>query len=146
MERGYTGIGIYRGKYCDNIGTLWRSAQLFGVDFIFTIANRYTGHRTDTLKTPRHMPLFQFETYEEFNKAMPINAEIVCIEQNGKHTLSKANHPEQAIYLLGAEDDGLPEEIMRGNQTIEIETMRPRSMNVAVAGSIVLHDRYVKSL
>lgn len=146
MERGYTGIGIYRGKYADNIGTLWRSAQLYGADFIFTIANRYTGHRTDTLKTPRHIPLFQFQNYEDFQNSMPLNADIVCIEQGGKHQLAEANHPEQSIYLLGAEDDGLPEDVMRGNQTIEIETEQPRSMNVATAGSIVLHDRYVNKI
>lgn len=36
MKRGYFGIGVYHSKNADNIGTLWRSAAIFGADFIFT--------------------------------------------------------------------------------------------------------------
>ena len=32
--RGYFGIGIYASKVSANIGTLWRSADLMGADFM----------------------------------------------------------------------------------------------------------------
>ena len=35
--RGYFGIGIYGPKMTKNIGTLWRTADIFGADFMFTI-------------------------------------------------------------------------------------------------------------
>lgn len=41
MKKGYYGIGIYETKEETNVGTLWRSAQNFGADFIFTIGARY---------------------------------------------------------------------------------------------------------
>ena len=54
-------------------------------------------------------------------------------------------HPERAIYLLGAEDHGLPGEIMdKCHKIISIETIRTESFNVAVAGSIVMYDRFSK--
>ncbi len=34
---GYFGIGIYGPKMTKNIGTLWRTADIFGADFMFTI-------------------------------------------------------------------------------------------------------------
>lgn len=41
----YFGIGIYHVKNEENIGTLWRSANISGADFIFTIDRRYNGQR-----------------------------------------------------------------------------------------------------
>ena len=55
MKRGYFGIGVFHGKNEQNIGTLWRSANIMGADFIFTIGKRYSRQCTDTMKTPRHM-------------------------------------------------------------------------------------------
>jgi tRNA G18 (ribose-2'-O)-methylase SpoU len=61
--------------------------------------------------------------------------------------LSNFQHPEQAVYLLGAEDYGLPEKIMQKcHQIISIESVRLNCFNVAVAGSIVMYDRYQKGL
>ncbi len=52
-------------------------------------------------------------------------------------------HPRNAVYLLGAEDHGLNNEaIEKCHHLIKFET--PRSLNVSVAGSIVMYDRNVK--
>lgn len=60
MKRGYFGIGVYHPKNVINIGTLWRSANCFGADFLFTIGHRYKHQGSDTLKTYRHIPLYLF--------------------------------------------------------------------------------------
>ena len=53
-------------------------------------------------------------------------------------------YPEHAIYLLGAKDSGLLQDILgRCDDIIQIPASI--SLNVAVAGSIVLYDRNVKS-
>ena len=46
------------------------------------------------------------------------------------------------VYLLGAEDHGIPEEFMQGHQKVFIDTSL--CLNVAVAGSIIIYDRQTK--
>lgn len=57
-------------------------------------------------------------------------------------TLWRTAHPRQAIYLLGAEDHGLPPDVLaRCNSVVSLEAVCRPSYNVAVAGSIILYDR-----
>lgn len=143
MKKGYYGVGIFEGKESTNMGTLWRSAMNFGADYIFTIGARYSKQRTDTTKTWRHVPLFHFKDWEDFMAHLPKDSDLVFIEQaDGAVSLEKFAHPKQAIYILGAEDHGIPEDLMRGHRKVEIES--PMCLNVAVAGSIVMYDRQTK--
>lgn len=143
MKRGYFAIGIYEPKTETNIGTLWRSAHNFGADFIFTVGKRYGKERSDTTKAERHIPLYHYETFEDFKKHLPIGSELVFIEQTtGAINIKECNHPERAIYCLGAEDYGVPEDLMKGHRKVFIDT--PMCLNVAVAGSIIMYDRSVK--
>lgn len=143
MKRGYFAIGIYEPKTETNVGTLWRSAHNFGADFIFTIGKRYKKERTDTTKAERHIPLYHYKDIEDFKTHLPTGAEIVFIEQTtGARNIKETCHPERAIYILGAEDFGVPEEIMKGHQKVFIDT--PMCLNVAVAGSIIMYDRSIK--
>lgn len=138
--RGYFGIGVYHPKTTENIGTLWRSAHNFGADFIFTIGKRYKKQASDTTKAERHIPLYEYINFEDFKNHLPKGCRIVCIEQcDGAINLKAATHPETAVYLLGAEDYGIPEKLMFGHQKIFIDT--PMCLNVSVAGSIVMYDR-----
>jgi tRNA(Leu) C34 or U34 (ribose-2'-O)-methylase TrmL len=143
MKRGYFAIGIYEPKTATNIGTLWRSAHNFGADFIFTIGKRYIKERTDTTKAERHIPLNHYEDWQDFISHLPRGCELVCIEQvDGSRDVKSFVHPERAVYVLGAEDYGIPVDLMIGHQKIHIET--PMCLNVAVAGSIVMYDRSTK--
>lgn len=143
MNRGYFGIGVYHMKYEKNLGTLWRSAHNFGASFIFVIGKRYKRQGCDTTKAYRHLPLFEYPTYEDFHKTIPHQSRVVCIEQSEKSKdIKNFVHPESCLYLLGAEDSGIPEEIMFGKEIIHITT--PMCLNVAVAGSIIMFDRLIK--
>ncbi len=143
-KRGYFAIGIFEPKTETNIGTLWRSAHNFGADFIFTIGKRYKKERSDTTKTERHIPLYAYKDFYDFREHLPIGCELVFIEQaTGAKDLKESCHPERAIYILGAEDYGVPEELMKGHQKMFIDT--PMCLNVAVAGSIVMYDRTLKT-
>lgn len=142
-SRGYFGIGVYHIKTKMNLGTLWRSAFNFGASFIFTIGRRYEKQASDTIKTIKHIPLYEYLTYEDFYKAMPKDCILTMIEQaEGAKNLKDFKHPERTIYLLGAEDHGLPERIMKGHPKVFIDT--PMCLNVAVSGSIVMYDRSIK--
>lgn len=143
--KGYFGVGIYHPKTKTNMGTLWRASYLFGASFIFTIGRRYKGQCSDTLKTERHIPCYNYIDWEDFKNHIPKGCQPVCIELDKESTpLKKSSHPKQAVYILGAEDYGIPKEKMVGYQKVYIETKRPQSMNVAMAGSLVMYDRFMK--
>ena len=144
-KRGYFGIGIYHGKTESSIGTLWRSAAILGADFIFTIGRRYKKQASDTMKTPRHIPLFNYTDYDDFFRHVPYDCPVVAVElSDNSIPLERYIHPERCIYLLGAEDHGLPEIILtRCRDTVQL--IGDYCMNVATAGSIVMYDRAVKT-
>ena len=64
--RGYFGIGVYMLKSAVNLGTLWRSANILGAKYIFTIGRRYNKQSSDTMQTQRHIPLITYIDFEDF--------------------------------------------------------------------------------
>jgi len=144
-SRGYFGIGIAGGKCAMNVGTLWRSAYQLGASFIFTAGARYQRQSSDTYKTERHIPFYEYEDVEQFLASRPFDCRLVGVEFGGKDIV-EFTHPERAIYVLGAEDRGLPKEIVaRCQHLITLPHVRVQSYNVAVAGSLVMYDRIVKA-
>jgi tRNA G18 (ribose-2'-O)-methylase SpoU len=141
VTRGYFGIGIYRSKTPVNVGTLWRSAYQLGAAFIFTVGKRYSQQASDTVKAWRHIPLLDFVSIDELVDGLPYSCPLVGVEMGGK-PLSGFTHPERAVYLLGAEDHGLPDAVLnRCQHIVSLEAARTESFNVAVAGSLVMYDR-----
>ena len=142
--RGYFAIGICNGKAAVNQGTLWRSAYQLGAAYVFTVGKRYKKQSSDTTKTWRHVPMFNWQTFVDLLENRPMDCVLVGIEMGGK-PLPEFKHPDRAIYLLGAEDHGLPKEILdRCNFVVSIPAVGPESYNVSVAGSIVMYDRHSK--
>lgn len=143
--RGFFGIGVYLPMNGVNIGTLWRSAHVFGASFIFTVGKRYKKQHSDTMATPRHVPLYNYLTYQDFKDNIPNGTRLVCVENQGATSyLHHFVHPQQAVYLLGAEDEGLPKKILDKNMVIQIKSPLDFCLNVATAGSIVMYDRFIK--
>lgn len=146
-KRGFFGIGIYHSKNGLNIGTLWRSAYIYDAAFIFTIAKRYPGQASDTMKSIRHIPLWHFQNIEDFTNHIPFDCKPICVENTTDSTPLKVfSHPERAIYILGAEDSGLPSELLDKYQIVSVESAKEFCLNVSMAGSILLYDRFVKGL
>lgn len=141
MEQGFFAIGIYHSKNGINIGTLWRTAFIFGASFIFTICRKYKEQSSDTMKSYRHIPLFHFKDFDDFKLHLPYNCRIVGIEMDDRAKELKGYiHPERACYLLGAEDTGLPDSIINKCHDL-IKLDGKYSMNVAVTGSVVIYHR-----
>ncbi len=126
------------------MGTLWRSAYILGASYIFTIDKRYKKQSSDVLKTWARIPLFHYDSFDEFMQNIPYDCRVIAVELTDEAVfLSDFEHPKRAIYILGAEDDGLPKEILeKCHYTVKLPGNN--SLNVAVAGSIVLHDRASK--
>jgi tRNA G18 (ribose-2'-O)-methylase SpoU len=145
--RGYFEIGIVNGKTPQNLGTLWRSAYQLGAAGVFTIGQRYVRQSSDVFSTPAKLPLRHYDTFDDF--VIPHGAPVVAIEMGGK-PLPEFRHPESAVYVLGAEDNGLPPKILaRAHHVVSLPSIRDgkfNSFNVAVAGALVMYDRMSKQL
>jgi len=137
----FFGIGIQNGKTPENLGVLWRSAQNLGASFIFTIGNRYAKQACDTHSAVKSMPYFHYEDFDDFFKNLPIGARLVGVElDENAEDLETFHHPRRCVYLLGAEDSGLSKKAIEKCHFL-VKFKSPKSLNVSVAGSIVLYDR-----
>ena len=142
MKPGYFGIGVENLKYTANLGTLWRSAINLGADFIFVIGKRYRHQTSDTVKAFRHIPMFQYESIDDF--IIPQECRLIGVEILPQSVdLVTFNHPNRAVYLLGAEDHGLSARaIERCHSIVKFDSNF--CMNVSCAGSILMWDRKFK--
>lgn len=137
-KRGYYGIAFFEPKFIENIGTIIRSANCFQADFIAIIGGRYQKTAMDTMKTHKHVPIYEYRDMNDFIDHIPIECDVVGVEVGGD-SINEFKHPERAIYLLGGEDRTLPE--MFG-KNITIDTTH--CLNMAVAASIIMYDRSIK--
>jgi tRNA G18 (ribose-2'-O)-methylase SpoU len=139
--RGYFGIGIEGSKTPVNVGTLWRSAGILGASFIFTVGHRYPKQASDTIKAWRHIPLWTFADLDDLAAHVPMDCELIGVELDDRARLLRDfKHPERACYLLGAEDHGLSAAALHRCKRV-VRLPGDYSLNVAVAGSIVVYDR-----
>jgi len=146
-EKGFYGIGIVRGKTAGNAGVLWRSAAQLGAAYTFTVGARFEKEddRTDAIEAWRRVPQFAYGDVAQFAAAAPRGAALVGVEMGGQ-PLETFAHPERCVYVLGAEDEGLPKSVRRAcRHVVSLPCARSASYNVAVAGALVLYDRFLKN-
>jgi len=144
LQQGFFGIGIQNGKTPENLGVLWRTAQNLGASFIFTIGNRYSKQASDTHKAVGAMPYFHYDTFDDFYKHLPKGALLIGVELTDEaEALEKFKHPRRGVYLLGAEDHGLSKQAIEKSHKL-VKFSSALSLNVSVAGSIVMYDRNTK--
>lgn len=144
LKQGYFGIGIQNGKTPENLGVLWRSAQNLGASFIYTIGNRYQKQACDTHKAVGAMPYFHYQSFADFYNHLPKSALLIGVElSDSAEWLEDFKHPRRCVYLLGAEDHGLTNEALEKCHKL-VKFKSALSLNVSVAGSIVMYDRNAK--
>lgn len=137
-------IGIVNPKREVNLGTLMRSAAILGASSVFTIGARYRHQCSDTLKAYRWIPVMGFDSVEDYKKSAPYDWVPVGIEiSESASKLEAFCHPKRCVYFLGAEDSGLPKEVMSFCKYI-VRLPGEFCLNVSVAGSIVMYDRLAK--
>jgi tRNA G18 (ribose-2'-O)-methylase SpoU len=139
--RGYFAIGAERMSKALNLGNLMRSAHAFGASFTFTDGATYRAleAHADTSKGQLHLPHYNWKSLDEM--ALPQGCKLVGIELTEEAIdLPSFHHPLRAAYVLGPELGSLsPELLARCDYTVKIPTRF--SINVAMAGAIVMYDR-----
>lgn len=143
--RGYFGIGAEGVSKSANIGALLRTAHAFGASFCFTLGTGFdarAGRSADTADTPAHVPLWRFADAADLR--LPKGCRLVGIElHEDAADLPSFRHPLSAAYVLGPERASLsPALLARCDHLVRIPTRF--SLNLAVAGALVLYDRLLQ--
>lgn len=128
--RGYFGVGVYHPKREVNVGTLWRTAHVMGAAFVFTVGRRYKHRQAgDTTKADLSIPLHHYDGLDDLLAHLPNGAPLVGVELDPRAVpLSRFTHPERAVYLLGAEDHGLPVDVLDAcHHIVQCESLQPWS-------------------
>jgi tRNA G18 (ribose-2'-O)-methylase SpoU len=143
--RGYFGIGAEGVSKSANVGALLRTAHAFGASFCFTLGTGFdarAGRSADTADTPAHVPLWRFADAGELR--LPQGCRLVGVElHEDAADLPSFRHPLSAAYVLGPERSSLsPALLARCDHLVRIPTRF--SLNLAVAGALVLYDRLLQ--
>ena len=142
--RGYFAIGAEQISKPMNLGNLIRSAHAFGASFFFTIAPVFAASEvrlSDTSDAAKHLPLYNYDSVAEL--ALPRGCALIGVELSDDAVeLPSFHHPSAAAYLFGPERGELsPEAQARCERLIKIPTKF--SLNVGIAGAIVMYDRLI---
>jgi tRNA G18 (ribose-2'-O)-methylase SpoU len=139
--RGYFAVGADGISKAMNLGNLIRIAHAFDASFFFTIDTRVklADAQSDTSAAQGHLPLYQFASAEEFR--LPVGCQLVGVEITEEAVdLPSFRHPLRAAYVFGSERLSLsPAMLARCQHLVKIPTRF--SINVGMAGAIVLYDR-----
>ena len=143
--RGYVGIGVEGVSKSANVGALLRTAHAFGAAFCFTLGAGFDARAArlaDTSDTALHVPLYRFRSLAEL--VLPQRCALVGVELlEDADLLPSFRHPLNAAYVLGPERAGLSAELLaRCDHVVRIPTRF--SLNLAVAGALVLYDRLLQ--
>lgn len=141
---GFFGIGILNSEAGVNVGTLWRSAYILGASFVFTIGKKYRSQASDVTRAWTKIPLYHYKTLEDFRSNLPRSTRVVGVELTSESIpVGDFGHPARAVYLLGCESVGLPNHVLSACHSV-VSLPGNFSLNVAVAGSLVVYDRINK--
>lgn len=134
-------IGLYNTKNPYNFGSICRLAGCWGVNSVLIQGSRFQKTSADTQKFFRHYPVIHVESLLD-SKPVGLIPVAVEIDDSASNIISY-RHPSNAMYLFGAEDVGLPKDILdRCRDKIYLPTKY--CLNLAITVGNVLYDRSLK--
>ena len=145
-QERFCGLGFLYPKHEQNVAIAFRSAVAMGLaDFLFTVGPcQYVRPQADTIDSYKLKPCWQFDDVMEMVKKRPLCTELVAVELTDDAVpIEEFEHPKRALYLLGNERDGFGDNIRHFKKRVKLPSIGV-SMNVAIASSVILYDRYMK--
>jgi len=141
--RGYFAAGVDGISKPMNLGNLLRIAHAFDASFFFAVNAqvKLADAQSDTSRAEGDLPVYKFRSVEEFR--LPVGCRLVGVEITDEATeLPRFRHPERAAYVFGGERTSLSDEMLaRCEFVVKIPTRF--SINVGMAGAIILYDRLI---
>ena len=141
--RGYFAAGVDGISKPMNLGNLLRIAHAFDASFFFSINAqlKLSDAQSDTSRAHGSLPVYNFRNVEEFR--LPIGCRLVGVEIADDATeLPRFCHPQRAAYVFGGERTSLSEAILKRCEFV-VKIPTRFSINVGMAGAIVLYDRLI---
>jgi RNA methyltransferase, TrmH family len=127
-------LALWRVSDPGNVGTLIRSADAFGAGVRLSdgCADPFGPKALRAaMGSTFRVPLLEFEVRN-----------AVALVADGGEPLDALELDRYSIFVLGAEREGLPEEVLeRCDVRATIPTRSVESLNVAMAGAIALYER-----
>ncbi len=143
--RGYFAVGVDGISKPMNLGNLMRIAHAFDASFFFSINAqvKLADAQSDTSNAQGTIPVYAFRSADDFR--LPVGCRLVGVEiTDDAVELPRFRHPLRAAYVFGAERMSLsPEVLKRCEFVVKIPTRF--SINVGMAGAIVLYDRLIST-
>lgn len=131
------GLALWRVSDPGNVGTLVRAADAFGPAFVCLSAGCADPIGPKALRASAgaifRVPLGRFEDAPGVR---------IALVPRGERPLPELELPERATFVLGAEREGVPDDVLEGcveAATIP-QTAGAESLNVAVSGAIALYE------
>ncbi len=143
--RGYFGVGVDGISKPMNLGNLVRIAHAFDASFFFSIAPRLklSDAQSDTSNAQGQIPFFSFAEPADFR--LPLGCRLVGVEiTDDAVELPRFRHPQRAAYVFGAERFSLSPKVLKACEFV-VKIPTRFSINVGMAGAIVLYDRLLQT-
>jgi tRNA G18 (ribose-2'-O)-methylase SpoU len=141
--RGYFAVGVDGISKPMNLGNLLRIAHAFDASFFFTINAqvKLSDAQSDTSRSQGTMPVYAFRSVDDFR--LPVGCRLVGVEITDDATeLPRFRHPQRAAYVFGAERMSLSDGMLKRCEFV-VKIPTRFSINVGMAGAIVLYDRLI---
>jgi tRNA(Leu) C34 or U34 (ribose-2'-O)-methylase TrmL len=147
-----TAIALYNPKFPHNVGAAIRSASCWRIPKLIWSGNRvplpkdwmnseefreYRMPREERMKGYKDVELSKSEKFkDEFKGYVPVAIELVENSEN----LFDFEHPENAFYIFGPEDGGIPSTILQHcHRFVQIPTAH--CLNLSAAINVVMSHR-----
>ena len=129
-----TSLALWRVSDPGNVGTLLRSADAFGVGVMLSegCADPFG---------PKALRAGMGSTFRVPLPDFDVPADSVALVAHGGTPLAEVDLERYSAFVLGAEREGLPEDLLARCAVAATIPARTESLNVAMVGTIVLYER-----
>lgn len=132
-----------------NLGTLVRTAVSFGFSAIYCSKGTVDLYNEKVIRSTQgalfHIPVVYADLAEEIQKYKEQGFEIIATSLHDAEPMEKIRPSEKMVFILGNEGQGVSKPIMDlSDQRLYIEMKEFESLNVAVAGGIVMYHFMTK--
>ncbi|HWA95303.1 MAG TPA: TrmH family RNA methyltransferase [Terracidiphilus sp.] len=143
------GLILINPKYLHNVAAAIRAASCFDVTRMVWTGSRIDWSPLERLPREERMKGYKDVVWNHDKRDKPFSffepaVTPVCVELlENSEALTTFEHPENAVYVFGPEDGGVPQVIRRFcHRFVHIQSNH--CLNLAAAINVVLHDRKVK--
>ncbi len=132
----------------DNVGSIFRNAAAFGVDAVFLDRQCCDPFYRKAIRVSVggvfKVPFFTFDSVTEIADWLTAHDfETIALSPTGQMELNQWNPQKRSSIILGAEGEGLPNDILARLKTVKVEMAGGfDSLNVSTTSGIVLHHMF----